>query len=348
MKSHRMIAIAAAAGLCLSAHAAPPARNSALKQFSTDLADMVEQVMPSVVVIRTEAVQYLRGFDWFYGRQVIVPRRSEGQGSGFVFDERGYVLTSNHVIHGAKQIEVIFPDEAAFKAELVGSDENTDLAVLKIQKLGGRKLKAIPLGDSERLRVGEIVVAIGSPFSLSSSVTMGVVSQKGRTVTDLPMADFIQTDAPINPGNSGGPLVDLDGRVVGMNAVIQTGGGGGNIGIGFAVPSNLIRRVADSIIRTGKFDRPWIGIRPGPHPHPQGGVMVETVFEDTPAARAGVREGDVLTHARGQELHNVTDLLRAVYSAPEGQAIPFSVRRGRKTLELSFPAMAMPSDGGAP
>ena len=344
MNLFRMTVLMSAASLCLSAVAAPEPKVSALQQFSTDLADVVERVMPSVVVIRTEAVQYLRGFDMFQGRQVIGPRRLEGQGSGFVFDERGYVLTSNHVIKGAKQIEVIFPDEAAFEAELVGADSNTDLAVLKIKKLGDRKLKAIPLGDSDRIRIGEIVVAVGSPFSLSSSVTMGIVSQKGRTVTDLPVADFIQTDAPINPGNSGGPLIDLRGHVIGINAVIQTGGGGGNIGIGFAVPSNLIRRVADSIIRTGHFDRPWIGIRPGPHPHPDGGVIVETVFENTPAATAGLREGDILTHAGGQPLHNTTDLLRAVYSTPEGKAIKFSVRRDRRTMEMSFPAMAMPPD----
>ncbi|MBP7274996.1 MAG: trypsin-like peptidase domain-containing protein [Kiritimatiellae bacterium] len=321
-------------------YAASPSGLSPLKQFSTDLADLVEKVMPSVVVVRTEAEQMLRGYDLFWG-QVMIPRRSRGQGSGVVFDERGYLLTSRHVVAGATLIEVIFPDESVFKAELMGEDADTDLAVLKIVPPEGRRFKALELGDSDRIRIGEVVLAVGSPFSLSSSVTMGIVSQKGRSVGVLPFEDFIQTDAPINPGNSGGPLVDLDGRVVGINAVIQTGGGRGNIGIGFAVPANLARRVADAIIRDGRFVRPWIGIRPSGNPHPEGGITVEGVFRETPAFQAGIRSGDVLTHANTHALNSLADLLRIVYGTPEGEEIRFQVRRGRKSFNVSFAATPM-------
>jgi serine protease Do len=320
-----------------AACAAQAAPVSALKQFSEDLADMVEEVMPSVVVIRTEAVQYLRGYDWYYGRRVTIPRRSAGQGSGVIFDDQGHVLTSRHVVAGAQQIEVILTDETVFQADIVGADPNTDLAVLKIRDTGGRALKPLPAGDSDRLRIGEIVVAVGSPFSLSSSVTMGIVSQKGRSVGVLPFEDFIQTDAPINPGNSGGPLVNLDGRLVGINAVIQTTGAApGNIGIGFAVPVNLVRRVADAIIRTGRFERPWLGIRTAERPADGGGVLIEGVFPNTPAAEAGLRAGDIILRADGLILNSLPDLLRAVYAAPEGRAITFTLRRESDTLERAF------------
>ena len=155
-----------------------------------------------------------------------------------IIDTEGYILTSNHVIDNAEDIQVALADETVFDAVLVGADPHTDLAVLKIVDPGDHKLIAIEQGDSDALRIGEFAIAIGSPFSLSSSVTLGIVSQKNRSLDMFAFEDFIQTDAAINPGNSGGPLVDVNGRLIGINAVIQTGGSGDNAGVGFAVPGN--------------------------------------------------------------------------------------------------------------
>ncbi len=318
------------------------------KQLSREIADTVEKVMPSVVVVRTEATRYLRAYDIFFGRRIAIPQVLSGQGSGMILDREGHVLTSRHVVAGVEHITVVLNDETELPATLVGSDPNTDLAVLKIRKPARVELTPIAVGDSDAIRIGEIVIAIGSPFSLASSVTLGVISQKGRSVGVLPFEDFIQTDAPINPGNSGGPLVDLDGRMIGVNAVIQTSGASqGNIGIGFAVPGNLARRVAESIIRTGRFDRPWLGIGwdedtdPPPTGQPRG-VRVAAVYRGTPAAKAGLRAGDVIARIAGQPVNSSHDLLRAVMSRPVGTTFPLEVRRDDRTMQLSITSARMP------
>jgi serine protease Do len=341
--------LTAAAALLAQSLAAPPSSGagaSLARQFSSDLADMVERVMPSVVVVRTEAVRYRRAYDLFYGRMLAIPEHLAGQGSGCVIDKDGHILTSAHVVSGAQQIQVVFPDAEACAARVVGVDRSTDLAVLEIEKPAGRELRPIELGDSDALRVAEMVVAIGSPFSLQSSVTMGIVSQKGRSVGVLPYEDFIQTDAPINPGNSGGPLVDLDGRLVGVNAVIQTAGpyAQGSIGIGFAVPVNLARRVAESIIRTGSFQPPWIGIGydAGDPGAPASGVRVTRVYRGSPAERGGLRPGDVIAEVHGQPVRSLRDLQRAIIDGELGKAIPLRVRRGRETIAIAVPVERMP------
>lgn len=328
-----------------SSRAASP---SLAKQLSREIADTVAKVMPSVVVVRTEATRYLRAYDIFFGRRLMIPQILSGQGSGMIIDREGYVLTSRHVVAGAEDITVVLHDQSELKAQIVGTDATTDLALLKVQLPEGRTLTPIELGDSDALRVGEIVLAIGSPFNLTGSVTMGVVSQKGRTVGVLPFEDFIQTDAPINPGNSGGPLVDLEGRMIGVNAVIQTSGASqGNIGIGFAVPVNLARRVAESLRRTGRFERPWLGIawdeldRP-PEPGQPRGIRVAAVFRNTPAARAGLRPGDVILRISGQPIATSHDLLRALLSKPIGSSLELEVRRGRQLLRLAVTTDRMP------
>ena len=345
---HMLSVLTLAAATALAAPAAGP---GVLKQFSTELADTVEKIMPSVVVVRTEAVRYHRAYDLFFGRRLTIPERLAGQGSGVFIDAEGHVLTSRHVVAGAEQVEVVMSDETALTAEVVGMDANTDLAVLKVKKPAGLKITPVAMGNSDVLRIGEFVIAVGSPFSLSSSVTLGVVSQKGRSVGILPFEDFIQTDAPINPGNSGGPLVDIEGRLIGINAVIQTSGySQGSIGIGFAVPVNLARRVADSIIRTGTFERPWIGIapaegsrRPGREGKEADGLMIGGVFGNTPAAKAGLREGDVIARADGQPVNSIQDLQRVILSRKLGEKILFIVSRDSRRIELSIPTEAMPA-----
>ncbi|MCX7819902.1 MAG: trypsin-like peptidase domain-containing protein [Kiritimatiellae bacterium] len=318
------------------------------KQLSREIADTVAKVMPSVVVVRTEATRYLRAYDLFFGRRLMIPQILSGQGSGMIIDREGHVLTSRHVVAGAEDITVVLNDQTELNAKIVGMDATTDLALLKVEPPPGRGLTPIEFGDSDALRVGEIVIAIGSPFSLAGSVTMGVVSQKGRTVGVLPFEDFIQTDAPINPGNSGGPLVDLDGRMVGVNAVIQTSGASqGNIGIGFAVPVNLARRVAESLRRTGRFERPWLGIawdeiETPPEPGQPRGLRVAAVFRNTPAARAGLRPGDVILRIAGQPVASSHDLLRALLSQPVGTPLELEVRRGRHTLRVAVTTARMP------
>jgi len=345
----RQFLLAAACSVLLAAGAAPAVGPGIAKQLSREIADTVEKVMPSVVVVRTEATHYYRAYDLFYGRRYTIPQVMAGLGSGMIIDAQGHILTSRHVVAGAQEVTIVLNDETTLKAEIVGMDATTDLAVLKIEKADKLKLVPISLGDSDALRVGEMVIAAGSPFSLASSVTMGIVSQKGRSVGVLPFEDFIQTDAPINPGNSGGPLIDLDGRMVGINSVIQTSGASqGNIGIGFAVPVNLARRVVDSILKSGRFERPWLGIAwddvdQEPEAGAPRGILVAEVYRGTPAAKAGLRPGDVLLKADELPLNTSHDLMRAVLTRAVGDRINLQVRRGRQILPLSVPTAAMPA-----
>lgn len=345
----RLSPFVVAGSVLLAAATAPAVGPGIAKQLSRELADTVEKVMPSVVVVRTEATRYHRAYDVFFGRRYMIPETQAGQGSGMILDAKGHILTSRHVVAGAQDITVVLNDETRLKAVVVGMDANTDLAVLRIETPGKVKLTPIELGDSAAVRIGEMVIAVGSPFSLASSVTMGVVSQKGRSVGVLPFEDFIQTDAPINPGNSGGPLVDLDGRMIGVNAVIQTSGASqGNIGIGFAVPVNLARRVAESLIEHGRFERPWLGIawdelRAAADPGAPKGIQIAAVYRGTPAAKAGLRPGDVLLKAAGIALNSSHDLQRAVISRAIGERIDLEVRRGSKVIPMSVVTARMPA-----
>ena len=332
----------------------PPSRaadpRAMLRAMSEGIADVVEQVAPSVVVVRTEAIQMMTYHD-FFGRYYGIPRRLAGQGSGVIFDKQGLVLTSNHVIDGAQEIELVLHDETIFEAELVGQDPHTDLAVLKIKDLGGRELVAIEPGDSDKLRVGEYVIAIGSPFSLSESVMGGLVSAKGRSMGLLPFEDFIQTDAQINPGNSGGPLVDVDGRMVGINAVIQTAGPQGSIGIGFAVPANRAMAIARDLVDDGTVERPWLGIVPE-ELSPQAarrvlgqdsGVYIGEVFRDTPAYKGGLYRGDIVLKVNDRPVTTVLELQHEVFSQDVGSEMKVTVLRSNREIEVSIASERMPS-----
>lgn len=334
MKLQSLLVVLAVAVLG-AARAAPPPVSA--KMFGTAIADAVEKVMPSVVVIRTEAMKdyYVRDF-WSY-RRWAVPMA--GQGSGVVITKDGYILTNNHVIDEADKVEVVFSDGSKFPARIVGKDPNTDLAVVKIEDAKGRSFKSVQVGDSDTLRVGEFVIAAGSPLSLASSVSLGIVSAKGRTIGMLPYEDFIQTDAAINMGNSGGPLLDVDGHMVGINSVIQTAGGEGSIGIGFAIPANLAMVVARSLIKDGKWQRPWIGIAMDAA---DKRVSVTYVAEDGPASKAGIEVEDEILSVDGYDADTVQDVQRAILQRAAGQKVAVKVLREGKEKTLNIATEAMP------
>ncbi len=332
---------------------AAPSRANLARELGNAIADAVETAMPAVVSIRVEAVRYRPVHDVFRGRIIGIPHHLAGQGSGVIIDEGGHVLTSNHVIEGMDEIDVGLQDGRRFKAEVVGRDPYTDLAVLKLQDIGDTPLQPIEAGDSEAVRVGEFVVAIGSPFSLDSSVTLGIVSHKGRTLDLLPMENFIQTDAAINMGNSGGPLVDAEGRMVGINMAIHRAGphSDGNVGIAFTVPSNLAMTVARQLIEHGRPIRPWLGIEPqqmspalARRYFPDGGgVVVAAVFRGTPAARAGVQPGDVIRAVNGARVDSIRALQRAVFNAEMGSTLQVRVWRQGEERDVEVRVEAMPA-----
>jgi len=312
----------------------------AARAFGTAIADVVDKAMPSVVVVRTESRQYRVARDWMFGQMYRIPERLAGQGSGVIFTKDGYVLTNHHVIDGAETVEVVLNDGTKLPANVVGKDEHTDLAVIKITA-EDREFTAMEQGDSDVLRVGEFVIALGSPFSLSSSVTLGIVSQKGRSIGLLPFEDFIQTDAAVNKGNSGGPLLDVDGKLVGINTVIQTAGfSEGNIGISFAVPVNLAMNVAESIIRTGRWERPWIGILMR---ETGEGVRIMEVMNESPAGRGGLLVGDIIRKVDHKPVTSSSDIQRAIFKRNIGASASIEIDRGGEPLQLEIVTETMPA-----
>ncbi|MBI0433979.1 DegQ family serine endoprotease [Roseomonas sp. KE0001] len=272
------------------------------------------------------------------------PRRAQSQGSGFVVDASGIIVTNNHVIDGADEINVVLQDNTTLRAELVGVDPRTDIAVLRVKP--EKPLPVVPFGDSDKAEVGDWVLAIGNPLGFGGSVTSGIVSARGRNINAGPYDDFIQTDAAINRGNSGGPLFNVQGEVIGINTAIVSPSGG-SIGIGFAIPSNLAKNIVAQLRDDGRVRRGWLGVNiqqvteeiaeslalPGG----AQGALVARAQEDGPAAKAGIRNGDVILRFNGQDVREMRQLPRVVAETKVGSKVPVELWRGgnRQTVEVT-------------
>jgi serine protease Do len=281
------------------------------------------------------------------------PRRQPGAGSGFVVSPDGYILTNNHVVENAERIEVTLSDSRKFRATVKGMDPSTDLAVIKIETSG---LPIAILGDSDEVQQGDWVLALGSPFGLQQTVTAGIVSATGRELGGSQFSRFIQTDASINPGNSGGPLVNMQGQVIGINSMIFSPSGG-NVGIGFAIAANTVREVFDQLVKSGKVTRGYLGVRveelDAPKAsmlrlEPNSGVLVADVPDpDTPAGRAGIRSGDVITTFNGKPVRTPRELTNAVASMPVGASVTVEFIRQGERQSVTVELVERPADNVA-
>jgi Do/DeqQ family serine protease len=291
-------------------------------------------------------------FRFFYGDQDNEPQ--VGLGSGVIVSAEGYILTNNHVVEGADEIEVALNDGRRTRAKVIGTDPDSDLAVLRITL---DKLPVIVLGQADALQVGDPVLAIGNPFGVGQTVTSGIVSALGRNQLGInTFENFIQTDAAINPGNSGGALVDGQGNLLGINTAIYSRSGG-SMGIGFAIPVSTAKQVLESLVTEGQVTRGWIGVEPNElSPElaqtfgikPQPGVIITGVLSNGPAAQAGIRPGDIITEVAGKPVRNVSELLASVAALRPGRPSPFVVQRQERTLTLDVTPGVRPKPRRAP
>ena len=329
-----------------------------LGNFANGFSSVLKPALPAVVNIRSSKVvkTQIHGglpfndpmFRQFFGDQFgqrggPQTQREQSLGSGVIITTDGTVLTNNHVIEGATDIKVYLSDKREFKATLVGTDPKTDVAVLKID---ANNLPTLPLGNSSSLQVGDLIFAIGDPFGIGETATMGIVSAKGRgglRIEDY--EDFIQTDAAINPGNSGGAMIDLHGNLVGINTAILTGGSGGNQGVGFAIPINLARNVMDQIRAHGKVVRGYMGvyiqdvtpeIAKQFHLNETRGALIGDVSAETPGARAGLKRGDVILALNGQEISGANELRLQISQTPPRTPVKLKVWRDGKTQDTNL------------
>ena len=354
------LCVAGSADAAPTHHTPPPARPAAappvvpVRGAPASFAELSARLLPMVVNIATtqtlKPIANAPGlpnvppgspladlFKDFLGPGRNLPRHVTSLGSGFIIDPTGYIVTNNHVIADSDQISVTLNDGTNLPAKLIGRDEKTDLALLKVTTK--RPLPAAKFGDSDTARIGDWVIAIGNPFGLGSTVTAGIVSARNRDIEAGPYDDFIQTDAPINRGNSGGPLFDMDGSVVGVNSAIYSPSGG-SVGIAFSIPSNIVREVVGQLRQFGQARRGWIGVRvqqvtddlveglglPG-----KAGALIAEVSPDGPAARGGVRNGDFITSFDGKRIGDSRALSRIVADAPINKTVTVDlVRKGKK------------------
>jgi serine protease Do len=291
-------------------------------------------------------------FRQFFGGQPNVPReqREHSLGSGVIVSPQGYVLTNNHVVEGATDVRVSLPDKRELKARIIGRDSKTDVAVLKVE---AKDLQVLPFGDSSKMYPGNFVLAIGNPFGLSHTVTMGIVSATGRGNLDIEdYEDFIQTDAAINPGNSGGALINVRGELIGINTAILSGGGGGNQGIGFAIPINMARQVMDQIMRNGKVIRGYLGVliqevtpamaKAFGLSEPRG-ALVGDVTAGGPAARAGIQKGDIILDLDGKPVTDERQLKLDIAVIKPGTSVRLKVFRNGAEVEIPVTLGELPS-----
>ena len=328
-------------------------QNSVVQQFSDSFADVAEQAKPAVVTIITDKIMKVPNNDlYFFFNPYMDPNgereyKTNALGSGVIIDARnGYIITNNHVVENMDNIRVKLFDKREYKAEIMGTDPKSDLAILKIEADNLRQLK---LGDSDKLRVGEWVMAVGSPFSenLSHTVTTGIVSAMGRSniIRGQSYEDFIQTDAAINPGNSGGALLNMKGELIGINTAIATGGyGKSNRGVGFAIPSNMTERIMSDLIDKGYVTRSWLGVYIQPldadaakalEMNSRDGALVTQVVGESPAELGGVQEGDVIIRFDNKNITDPSNLRNIVSLMPPGSKSDVVVFRNGSKKNLS-------------
>jgi serine protease Do len=346
----------------------PPTKVPPIADFRRQFVEVAKTVRPAVVTVTsTSTVDVGRGspfegspFEFFFrGQRPEGKQRRQGMGSGVIVDARGYILTNNHVVADADEIKVVLQNDHELPAEIVGADPKTDVAVIKV-KLDERTktagLKVAQLGDSDSLEVGEWVMAVGAPFGLTQTVSAGIVSAVGRgNVGIADYEDFIQTDAAINPGNSGGPLVNLDGKLIGVNTAIASQSGGNN-GVGFAIPINMAKTVMDQLIKHGEVVRGYLGVFIAPLSDElassfgykdQTGVLVQDVSPDGPAAKAGLRPGDILVERDGKPIRDVATFRNGVSETSPGKNVALTVWRDGKRMALTAKLEELPNDGKA-
>jgi serine protease Do len=332
--------------------ATTPARADGPNSF----APLVRRVQPAVVSIRvTETVAAedpLAGMppevqqlfrQKFHARK----QQMQGAGSGFIIDPSGYIVTNNHVVGNADRITVALSDGTELNAKVVGTDELTDVALIKVASPA--PLPFVSWGDSRRLEVGDWVVAAGNPFGLGGSITAGIVSARGRDIGAGPFDDFIQVDAPINPGNSGGPVFNTEGLVVGMDTAIASPTGA-SVGIGFAIPSEIASRIVAELRAKGRVERGWLGagVQDVPNTEGQGnlGVGISTVERGGPAARGGLRPGDIVTAVNGQPVDSQRNFVKAIALTPPGNNVRLTLRRQGREIDLTVAVGRRPSGQG--
>jgi serine protease Do len=328
-------------------------------------ADLVERVKPAVVNISTKTTvqqqpqfrlppgsPFERQFREFFEKQG-PGREAMGMGSGFIIDSAGYVVTNNHVIDKADEVTVTLHDGSQLTATVVGRDDKTDLALLKV--VTDRPLVAVRFGDSDAARVGDWVLAVGNPFGLGGTVTAGIISARGRDIRSGPFDDFLQVDAPINRGNSGGPLFDDSGQVIGVNTAIFSPSGG-SVGIGFAIPAEMAARVVAQLKDRGRVERGWMGVVIQPLDDALAssfgldearGALVSRVNDGSPAQRAGLEPGDVILGFDGEEVDAVRTLPRIVARTPAGKTVPVELWRNGESMKLSLRVGRMPGSDDA-
>jgi serine protease Do len=345
------------------------------KSFSKLFTDVAKKATPAAVFLRVEINpadnenfgqmdgnpfndDFLNKFFGFpQGRQQMPPQTQVGQGSGFIVSADGLIMTNNHVVRGADKIEVTLNDGQVRTAKLIGTDPRTDLALVKIDKIDGQDFPFLELGDSENLEVAEWVIAIGNPFQLQASVTVGVVSALGRQglkITD--QEDFIQTDAAINPGNSGGPLLNLEGKVIGINTAIASRSGG-YMGIGFAIPSNMAKHVMEQLMSKGSVTRGFLGIElqtvdkeiaEGFNLSKTEGVLITSVAKNSPAEKAGLQTGDIILELNGKPIKSRDTFRNQISMMDPGSEAKLKVHRKGKLINLNVKLGSVAEESSTP
>ena len=353
------------APVAFAAPAAPVVPTASVLRAEGGYADVVAKAAPAVVTVRSTRVVKTAEespfggqdpFEEFFGRRIPgqrpqpqPPRREGALGSGVVVSADGYILTNNHVVENSRQVEVELTDGRTFKAAVVGADAPSDLAVLKVD---AKALPIMPLADSDQVRVGDVALAVGNPLGVGQTVTMGIVSAKGRATGtgNGSFEDFIQTDAPINHGNSGGALINTRGELIGINSQILSPSGG-NIGIGFAIPANMAKNVMDQLVSGGKVHRGMLGVTvQGITSDLAGslglsevkGALVSAVSDGSPAERAGIKRGDVILEMNGQRVSDSNSLRNQVSRIKPGTTVNLKVLRGEKERQVAVQLAELP------